>query len=89
MATLRVTRVFQYLGGRTYYPILVDGEYVKSLANSESVELNIDPGHQEVIVKLPGCESNAVSIEVEPEGIYHFRVTCGSTASPSRSPRRG
>jgi hypothetical protein len=80
-ATLRVTRINQWISRFRRFRILLNGDVIGQVRNASVAEFEIAPGQHDLQVKIDWVASDPVTFVAEPGQIIEFE--CGHPAPNS------
>jgi hypothetical protein len=80
MATIKISRRWQLMGGLAAYTVLLDGEWAGKLLNEDQIELQTSAGTHSLQLKLDWCRSNIVRFSIAEEDLQTFK--CGTVTGP-------
>ena len=74
MGTLFISRPTWNADGIRIYNILIDGAITETISSGQTVRIDLQPGHHDVVAAIDWCRSKPLEVEMDPEGDRHVRV---------------
>ena len=74
MATIILNRTSEYVNRLRNYSVYIDGKKVGTLADGETKEFVVTPGHHSIVTKIDWCSSKTITFDLSDDEMKEFKV---------------
>jgi hypothetical protein len=74
MATIILNRTSEYVNRLRNYGVYIDGKKVGTIANGETKDFVVTPGHHSIVTKIDWCSSKTINFDISNDELKEFRV---------------
>lgn len=74
MATIILNRTSEYVNRLRNYGVYIDGKKVGTIANGDTKEFVVTPGHHSIVTKIDWCSSKTITFDIGHDEIKEFKV---------------
>lgn len=74
MATIILNRTSEYVNRLRKYGVYIDGKKVGTIANGETKEFGLTPGHHSIVTKIDWCSSKTITFDISDDEMKEFKV---------------
>ena len=64
MAKIKLNRDSGYVDHQRAYRVVIDGEKRAKISNGESIEIVVEPGNHEILLKIDWLRSNTINFSI-------------------------
>ena len=82
MAKIKLNRDSGYVDHQRAYRVVIDGEKRAKTSNGESIEIVVEPGNHEILLKIDWLRSNTINFSINKGEKKEF--DCGSSLRGAR-----
>ena len=74
MATIILNRTSEYVNCLRNYGVYIDGKKVGTIADGETKDFVVTPGHHSIVTKIDWCSSKTINFDIGDDEIKEFKV---------------